>query len=138
MDKKYIYEIFLTGSACYRSLIHSYVVVLIWLALVKINGLYWIKLDQLGSNWINLDQIGSNWVKCKGPKSQKITQPVWTLFLFKSIWTPSQGSQRFTNKTVELPQKGTNFEKSSKLKKKCQKNLVFLEYFEYSSFWGQY
>ena len=38
------------------------------------------------------------------------TQPVWTLFLFKSIWTRSQGSQGcqkirfffFTNKTVEF------------------------------------
>ena len=25
-----------------------------------------------------------------------------------------------------------------KIEKKCQKNLVFLEYFEYSSIWGQY
>jgi hypothetical protein len=36
-------------------------------------------------------------------------QPVWTLFLFKSIWTRSQGSQgcqksekKITNKTVEF------------------------------------
>ena len=33
---------------------------------------------------------------------------------------------------LELPKKGTNFEK------KCQKNLVFLDFFEYSSIWGQY
>jgi hypothetical protein len=56
-----------------------------------------------------------------------------------------QGCQKirivfFSNKTVfalRLPSKGTNFEKLSKLKKKMSKNPVFLEFFEYSSIWGQ-
>ena len=40
-------------------------------------------------------------------------------------------------KLLSLPKIGTNFEKSSKLKKKAN-NLVFLEYFKYSSISGQY
>ena len=49
-------------------------------------------------------------------------------------------SKKFTSKTVlalRLPPKGTNFKKSSKLKKNVE-NPVFLEYFEYSSILGQY
>ena len=63
------------------------------------------------------------------------TQPVRTIFLFKSIWTRSQGSQgchkiRFyfskmkeLSFALRLPQKGTNFEKPSKLEKNVKKHL---------------
>ena len=79
-----------------------------------------------------------------------VTQPVWTLFLFKSIWTRSQGSQgcqkiRFFFLQIKLlsfcariAPKTHKLRKIVKIEKKCQKNLVFLEYFEYSSIWGQY
>ena len=58
------------------------------------------------------------------------TQPVWTLFLLKSTWTRPRGFQgcqkiRLLIKLLKLPPKGTNFEKSTKLKKKVSKPPVF-------------
>ena len=73
-----------------------------------------------------------------------ITQPVWTLFLFKSIWIRPQGSQgyqevrqgplnmQFEVWCANIAPKRHNLPKTVKIEKKCQKNLVFLEYFEYS------
>ena len=79
-----------------------------------------------------------------------ITQPVQTQFLFKSIWTRSQGSQgcqkirffflqiKLLSFCAKIAPKRHKLQKTVKIEKKCQKNLVFLEYFEYSSIWGQY
>ena len=58
------------------------------------------------------------------------TQPVWTLFLLKSTWTRPRGFQgcqkiRLLIKLLKLPPKGTNFEKSTKLKKKGVKTPCF-------------
>ena len=78
------------------------------------------------------------------------TQPVWTLFLFKSIWTRPQGSQgcpkiRFMFLQIKLLSFCANIaperhklRKIIKIGKKCQKTPVFLDFFEYSSIWGQY
>ena len=78
-----------------------------------------------------------------------LTQPVRTLFLFKSIWTRPQGSQGCQKITfiflqmklfsfcAKIASKRHKVEKPSKLTKKCQKNPVFLDIFEYSSIWGQ-
>ena len=78
------------------------------------------------------------------------TQPVWTLFLFKSIWTRSQGSRVSKNQIFlqikllsfcpRIAPKRHKLQKIIKIekKKKCQKTLVFLEDFKYSSIWGQY
>ena len=80
----------------------------------------------------------------------RATQPVQTLFLFKSIWIRPQGSQgcqkiRFFFSQIKLfsfcakiAPKRHKLQKSSKLKKKCQKTLVFFDFFESSSFWGLY
>ena len=38
---------------------------------------------------------------------------------------------------AKIAPKRHKLQKTSKLKKKCQKNTVFLHYFEYSSIWGQ-
>ena len=80
----------------------------------------------------------------------KNTQPVWTIFLFKSIWARSQGSQgcqkirfyfskmkvlRFCAKIAPERHK---LQKPIKIGKKCQKIPVSLDFFEYSSIWGQY
>ena len=77
---------------------------------------------------------------CAALRRSQITQPVRTLFLFKSIWTQPQGSQGcqkirifFYKKNcwvlaLRWPQKGTNFEKSSKLKKTVKKTC-FLRVF---------
>ena len=79
-----------------------------------------------------------------------ITQPVRTLFLFKSLWTRPQGSQGCQKihknmlqiKVLSFCARNTpkrhKLRKIVKIEKKCQKNLVFLEYFEYSSIWRQY
>ena len=78
------------------------------------------------------------------------TQPVQTLFLFKSIWIRPQGSQGCQKihknmlqiKVLSFCARNTpkrhKLRKIVKIEKKCQKNLVFLEYFEYSSIWRQY
>ena len=39
---------------------------------------------------------------------------------------------------AKIAPKRHKLQKSSKLKKKCQKTLVFFDFFESSSFWGQY
>jgi hypothetical protein len=39
---------------------------------------------------------------------------------------------------ARIASKTHKLRKIVKMSKKCQKKLVFLEYFEYSSFWGQY
>ena len=61
------------------------------------------------------------------------TQPVWTLFLSKSIWTRPQGSQgcqkiriyflqiKVLSSCAKIAQKRHKLRKLSKLKKKCQK-----------------
>ena len=97
--------------------------------------------------------IYSIWIRPQGSlgcQKMRHTQPVWTLFLFKSIWTRSQGSQgcqkiRFFFLQIKLlsfcariAPKRHKLWKIVKIEKKCQKNLVFLEYFKYSSIWGQY
>ena len=78
------------------------------------------------------------------------TQPVWTLFLFKSIWIRPQGYQgchkiRILFSQIELlsfcaniAPKRQKLRKTIKIEKKCKKTLVFWEYFKSSSFWGQY
>ena len=38
---------------------------------------------------------------------------------------------------AKIAPKRHKLRKSSKLKKKCQKNPVFLDFFKYSSIWGQ-
>ena len=80
----------------------------------------------------------------------RITQPVQMLFLFKSIWIRPQGSQgcqKMRQDPLNMPfevwcaniaPERHKLRKTVKIEKKCQKNLVFLEYFEYSSIWGQY
>ena len=77
-----------------------------------------------------------------------ITQPVRTLFLFKSIWTRPQGSQgcqkihknmlqiKLLSSCAKIAPKRHKLRKLSKLIKKCQKNPVFLDFFENSSIWG--
>ena len=71
-----------------------------------------------------------------------ITQPVWTLFLFKSIWTRSQGSQGCQKISfyflqmklfffcAKIAPKRHKIQKPSKLKKKCQKKPCFLRLFQ--------
>ena len=83
-------------------------------------------------------------------RSLKLTQPDATLFLSKSIWTCPQGphgSHKITfffsqmklfSFCAKIAPKRHKLQKSSKLKKKCQKNLVFFDFFESYSFWGQY
>ena len=83
-------------------------------------------------------------------KMCQITQPVRTLFLFKSIWTRPQGSQgcqkiRFIFLQIKLLSFCANIaperhklQKIIKIGEKCQKTPVFLDLFEYSSIWGQY
>ena len=78
-----------------------------------------------------------------------LTQPDATLFLSKSIWTRPQGSQGCQKITfyflqmklfsfcAKIAPKRHKLQKPSKLKKKCQRNPVFLDFFEYSSNWGQ-
>ena len=78
------------------------------------------------------------------------TQPVWTLFLFKSIWTRPQGSQgcqkiRFIFLQIKVLSFCANIaperhklQKIINIGEKCQKTPVFLDLFEYSSIWGQY
>ena len=78
------------------------------------------------------------------------TQPVWTLFLFKSIWTRPQGSQgcqkiRFIFLQIKLLSFCANIaperhklRKIFKIGKKCQKIPVFIDFFKYSSILGQY
>ena len=78
------------------------------------------------------------------------TQPVRTLFMFKSIWTRPQGSQgcqkiRFIFLQIKLLSFCANIaperhklQKIIKIGEKCQKTPVFLDLFEYSSIWGQY
>ena len=78
------------------------------------------------------------------------TQPVLTLFLFKSIWTCSQGSQgchkirfNFSKMKVftfcaKIAPERHKLRKTIKIGKTCQKTPVFLDLFEYSSIWGQY
>ena len=78
-----------------------------------------------------------------------ITQPVRTLFLFKSIWIRlqgSQGCQKMRQDPLNMPYEvwcaniipeRHKFEKLSKLEKKCQKTPVLLDNFEYSSIRGQ-
>jgi hypothetical protein len=89
---------------------------------------------------------------CHNSSNNRIqkTQPVWTLFLFKSIWTRSQGSQvcqkirffflqiKLVSFCARIAPKRHKLRKTVKIEKKCQKKLVFLEYFKYSSIWGQY
>ena len=79
-----------------------------------------------------------------------ITQPVWTLFLFKSIWIRPQGSQgcqKMRQDPLNMPfevwcaniaPERHKLRKIVKIGKKCQKTPVFLDIFEYSSIWGQY
>ena len=78
-----------------------------------------------------------------------VTVAVWTQKNFFPLLIRPQGSQGCQKSTfffqkwncfpfaLRLPLKDTNFKKPSKLKKKCQKNHVFSDFFEYSSIWGQ-
>ena len=75
-----------------------------------------------------------------------------------AVWTPknffpllirpqgSQGCQKITfyflqmklfSFCAKIAPKRHKLQKPSKLKKKCQKNPVFLDFFKYSSIWGQ-
>ena len=79
-----------------------------------------------------------------------ITQPVGTLFLFKSIWTRPQGSQgcpkiqknflhmKLISVCANILLNLYKLQKTFKIEKNKSKNLVFLKFFEYSSIWGQY
>ena len=91
------------------------------------------------------------WKSCYYRRSSSrmvfFTQPVRTLFLFKSIWTRYQGSQgcqkihrnmlqiKVLNFCARIAPKRHKLRKIIKIEKKCQKKNVFLEYFEYSSIW---
>ena len=78
------------------------------------------------------------------------TQPVRTLFLFKSIWIRlqgSQGCQKMCKDPLNMPfevwcaniaPERHKLRKTIKIGKKCQKTAVFLDIFKYSSIWGQY
>ena len=62
----------------------------------------------------------------KAAKTWSFKEPVWTLFLFKYIWTGSQGSQgikRLLSFALRLPTKGTNFKEIVKIEKKVKKPL---------------
>ena len=77
------------------------------------------------------------------------TVAVWTQKPFTPLLTRPQGSQgcqkiriyflqiKVLSSCAKIAQKRHKLQKSSKLKKKCQKNPVFLDIFEYSSIWGQ-
>ena len=74
--------------------------------------------------------------------SYYITQPVWTLFLFKSIWIRphrSQGCQktRFSFSQIKqlsfcanIAPKRHKLQKNIKIEKKCKKNPCFLRVFQ--------
>ena len=78
------------------------------------------------------------------------TQPVQTLFLFKSIWIlpqGSQGCQKMRQDPLNMPfevwcaniaPERHKLWKTVKIGKKCQKTPVFIDFFKYSSIWGQY
>ena len=77
------------------------------------------------------------------------TVVVWTQKQFTPLLTRPQGSQgcqkiriyflqiKVLSFCAKIAQKRHKLWKSSKLKKKCQKNPVFLDIFKYSSIWGQ-
>ena len=78
------------------------------------------------------------------------TQPVQTVFLFKSIWIRpqrSQGCQKMCQDPLNMPfevwcaniaPERHKLWKTVKIGKKCQKTPVFIDFFKYSSIWGQY
>ena len=78
------------------------------------------------------------------------TQPLRTLFLFKSIWIRpqrSQGCQKMRQDPLNMPfevwcaniaPERHKLRKTVKIGKKCQKTPVFIDFFKYSSIWGQY
>ena len=94
-----------------------------------------------------------------GPVGSSITQPVWTLFLFKSIWTRSLGSQglqkiifflqiKLLSFCARIAPKRHKLRKIIKIEKNVKKNRqngkksslnhVFFQFFKFSSIWGQY
>ena len=78
------------------------------------------------------------------------TEPVRTIFLFKCIWTRSQGSQgchnirfyfskmKVLSFCAKIAPERHKLWKTIKIGKKCQKTPVFINFFEYSSIWRQY
>ena len=78
------------------------------------------------------------------------TVAVWTQKTFFPLLIHPQGSQGCQKITffflqmklfsfcAKIAPKRHKLQKPSKLKKKCQKNPVFLDFFKYSSIWGQY
>ena len=80
-----------------------------------------------------------------------------SFFTTVAVWTPknffpllirpqgSQGCQKITffykwkcfPFALRLPPKDTNFKNHQNWRKKCQKTPVFLDFFKYSSIWGQ-
>ena len=78
----------------------------------------------------------------------QITVAVWTQKNFFPLLTRPQGSQGCQKITffflqmklfsfcAKIALKRHKLQKPSKLKKKCQKNPVFLDFLEYSSIWG--
>ena len=78
-----------------------------------------------------------------------ITVAVWTQKKIFPLLTRPQGSQGCQKITfyfskmklfsfcAKIALKRHKLQKPSKLKKKCQKNPVFLDFFKYSSIWGQ-
>ena len=108
--------------------------------------IFWI-VSALNSSFSeNLNYPIRQWSSQQG---SFITQPVQTVFLFKSIWIRPQGSLgcqkiRIFFQQIKLLSFCANIAfKRHKLRKivkieKMSKTLVFLEYFEHSSIWGQY
>ena len=86
---------------------------------------------------------------CRGRHHSEISKTN-TKTLIYSIWIRPQGSlgcQKMRQDPLYMPvevwcakiaPKKAQTLKIVKIEKKCQKNLVFLEYFEYLSIWGQY
>ena len=95
-------------------------------------------------SWILIER---HWFYLFVPSIKCSTQPVQTLFLFKSIWIRpqrSQGCQKMRQDPLNMPFEvwcaniAPERHKLWKTVKKCQKTPVFIDFFKYSSFWGQY
>jgi hypothetical protein len=104
-----------------------------------------------GPSTVPLTQILQNPVfsKSQNPHNIYITVVVWTQNPFTPLLTRPQGSQgcqkirifflqmKLLRSCAKIAPERHKLWKLSKLKKKCQKNPVLLDFFEYSSNWGQ-
>ena len=112
--------------------------------------LFQIKMSALQIQFITVFKIQSTVLGDIITNQPNHTQPVWTLFLFKSIWIRPQGSQgcqKMRQDLLNMPfevwcaniaPERHKLRKIVKIGKKCQKTPVFIDFFKYSSIWGQY